>query len=125
MSHNSSWLFAIVIKIFPAIEVCLEDKVSKFQTGTMLTSQVMDSQIHAIEKAIRPLLRPLRTDTMEVFLVIEPWNNLPPEVVSAESENRLIDCYPSNLFIVYVILYVKPLIRCNRLYTADCNPSTK
>ena len=55
MSHNSSWLFAIVIKIFPAIEVCLEDKVSKFQTGTMLTSQVMDSQIHAIEKAIRPL----------------------------------------------------------------------
>ena len=55
MSHNSSWLFAIVIKIFPAIQACLEDKVSKFQTGTMFTSQVMDSQIHAIEKAIRPL----------------------------------------------------------------------
>ena len=29
--------------------------MTKFQTGTMLTSQVMDSQIHAIEKAIRPL----------------------------------------------------------------------
>ena len=55
MSHNSSWLFAIVIKISPAIEACVEGKVTKFQTGTMLTSQVMDSQIHAIEKAIRPL----------------------------------------------------------------------
>ena len=55
MSHNSSWLFAIVIKISPAIEACLEGKLTKFQTGTMLTSQVMDSQIHAIEKAIRPL----------------------------------------------------------------------
>ena len=55
MSHNSSWLFAIVIKISPAIEACLEGKVTKFQTGTMLTSQVMDSQIHVIEKAIRPL----------------------------------------------------------------------
>ena len=55
MSHNSSWLFAIVIKISPAIEACLEGKEIKFQTGTMLTSQVMDSQIHAIEKAIRPL----------------------------------------------------------------------
>ena len=55
MSHNSSWLFAIVIKNSPAIKACLEGKVTKFQTGTMLTSQVMDSQIHAIEKAIRPL----------------------------------------------------------------------
>ena len=55
MSHNSSWLFAIVIKISPGIEACLQGKVTKFQAGTMLTSQVMDSQIHAIEKAIRPL----------------------------------------------------------------------
>ena len=44
-----------VCYISPEIEVCLQGKVTKFQTCTMLTSQVMDSQIHAIEKAIRPL----------------------------------------------------------------------
>ena len=40
-----------------------------------------------------------RTDTRKYFFarrVIETLSNLPPEVVSAESENRLIDCYPSN-----------------------------
>jgi len=43
-----------------------------------------------------------RTDTRKYIFtrrVIEPWNNLPPEEVSAESENdfkRLIDCYSSN-----------------------------
>ena len=44
-----------VCYISPEIEVCLQGKVTKFQTCTMLTSQVMDSQIHAIKKAIRPL----------------------------------------------------------------------
>ena len=44
-----------------------------------------------------------RTDTRKYLFtrrVIEPWNNLPPEVVSAESENgfkRFIDCYSSNI----------------------------
>ena len=47
--------FCYCNKNSPAIEACLEGEVTKFQTGTMLTSQVMDSQIHAIEKAIRPL----------------------------------------------------------------------
>jgi len=70
MSHNSSWLFAIVIKISPAIEAFLEGKVTKFQTGTMLTSQVMDSQIQAIEKAIRPLFADPVT-----FIVIYNNNN--------------------------------------------------
>ena len=68
MSHNSSWLFAIVIKISPAIEACLEGKVTKFQTGTMLTSQVMDSQIQAIEKAIRPLFADPVTYTLNLLL---------------------------------------------------------
>ena len=66
MSYNSSWLFAIVLKIFPAIEACLEGNVTKFQTGTMLTSQVMDSQIHAIEKAIRLLFADPVTFTAKV-----------------------------------------------------------
>ena len=31
--------------------------MTKFQAGTILTSQVMDCQVHAIEKAIRPFLQ--------------------------------------------------------------------
>jgi len=40
-----------------------------------------------------------RTEYFFARKVIEPWNNLPPEVVSTESENdfkRLVDCYSSN-----------------------------
>ena len=61
--------FCYCNKNFPAIEACLEDKVSKFQTGTMLTSQVMDSQIHAIEKAIRPLFADPVTNGQRIFEV--------------------------------------------------------
>ena len=35
--------------------------VTKFQDGTILTSQVMDCQVYAIGKAIRPLFADLVT----------------------------------------------------------------
>ena len=38
--------------------------MTKFQAGTILTSQVMDCQVHAIGKVIRPLFVDLVTNNL-------------------------------------------------------------
>ena len=46
--------------------------MTKFQAGTILTSQVMDCQVHAIGKAIRPLFADLVTN---IFHLLSVTNN--------------------------------------------------
>ena len=43
------------IKFLPGIEPCSECKVTKFQVSTIFTYLIMDGQMHANGKAIRPL----------------------------------------------------------------------
>ena len=42
--------------------------MTKFQAGTILTSQVMDCQVHAIGKAIRPLYPVTYTQNLPIQL---------------------------------------------------------
>ena len=43
--------------------------MTKFQTGTIFTSQVMDFQLHAIGKAIRPLFADPVTVIMMIMII--------------------------------------------------------
>ena len=54
-NHNPSCFQTITFKLHQAIVLCLESKGTKLQGDTTFTSRVMDCQVHAIEKAIRPL----------------------------------------------------------------------
>jgi len=53
--RNSSCFQHITFILHPAIMSCKEDKLTKYQGDNIFTSQVTGFQVHAIEKAIRPL----------------------------------------------------------------------
>ena len=57
-------VFSLYVKLLLRIEPCQECKVTKFPDGTMLTCLKIDSQMHTIGKAIRPVF----TDPVTYFL---------------------------------------------------------
>jgi len=54
--NNSSYFQPITFILHPAIVPCKEDKWTKYQGDNIFTNQVTGYQVHAIEKAIRPLI---------------------------------------------------------------------
>ena len=65
-NHNSSCFQTITFILHQAIGLCEGYRETKFQGGTTFTSQVTGCQVHAIEKAIRPLLQ---TGSYSIYLL--------------------------------------------------------
>jgi len=72
--HNSSCFQPITFILNPAIVSCKEDKWTKYQGDNIFTSQVTGCQVHAIKKAIRPLIADRVTYNLSKKKVTGAWN---------------------------------------------------